>query len=162
MEIKERWQEIKAVFEAASLSSLHVSMATVNEAGEPHMAPIGSLILGENCDGYYLEEFPVRLSRDLDRKSPVSVLAVNSDLNFWMTSLTEGKFKSYPGFRLTGRSLGRRRATAEEVETWHQRVRFAEGLKGHDIMWKNMKTVRLLKFESCCPVLCGEMTAHLL
>lgn len=161
MTLKDKWQEIKAVFEAA-WSSMHVSVATVDTEGNPHVAPIGSLILRDDFTGYYFEEFPEQLPKNLDGSGRVAILAVNSDAKYWLESLSNGKFKSFPGMRLKGTSLGTREANSAEIAAWHARVKFAEGLKGHNILWKDMKTVRELTFDDFKPVLCGQMTADLL
>ena len=47
MQMKENWADIKKLFGQAFRSSFHYALATVNEDGEPHVTPIGSLIL---CD----------------------------------------------------------------------------------------------------------------
>ena len=161
MKLADRWREIRRVFESAGRSSLHFSVATVDPDGYPHITPIGSLILRDDCTGYYFEEFPIQLTENLDENKRIAVLAVNSDQTYWLEALTAGEFKTYPGMRLTGTASGRREATEDEMKTWQQRVGFAEGLKGHEILWKDMKIVRDIQFESYKPVLCGEMTARL-
>lgn len=161
MNLTNFWNDIKAQFEAAWQSSLHFSVATVDSNGNPHVTPIGSLILRDDCTGYYFEEFPVRLPENLKNSPRVAILALNSDLTFWMESLTDGTFKTYPGMRLMGKSIGSREATSEEIAAWQQKVSFAEGLKGHAILWKDMKMIREIQFDEFKPVYCGEMTAHL-
>lgn len=161
MNLMDNWKKIMEIFDAAGRSSLHVSVATVDAGGNPHIAPIGSLILGDDGTGYYFEEFPQQLPENLETNKRITVLAVNSDPAFWMEALSGGKFSTYPGMRLMGTASPIRVATPAEIDAWHQRVSFAEGLKGHDIMWKDMKMVRDVAFDSCKPVFCGEMTAHL-
>lgn len=161
MTIKDHWQEIRDVFEAAGQSSLHFAVATVDVDGYPYVTPIGSLILGDDCTGYYFESLPVQLKENLEKTGRVTVLAQNSDPTYWLESLSSGQFKTYPGMRLMGAALGVREATEEEIFAWQEKVRFAEGLKGHNILWKDMKTVRDIRFDDFKPVLCGEMTAHL-
>ena len=161
MSISDKWDTIKELFQTISQGSLHCAVATVDTDGNPHVSPIGSIILGDDCTGYYFEEFPVQLSKNLDESGRVALLAVNGEEKYWFESLSNGKFQSYPGIRLLGKSLGTRKATPAEIDAWHQRVQFAEGLKGHDILWKNMTTIRELKFDGYKPVFCGEMTAHL-
>jgi len=88
----------------------------------------------------------------------VCILAVNSNPAFWLKSLVEGKFETSPAVRLMG-TVGKKRAgTKEEITMWQDHVKPAQGTKGHDIMWKNMRMVRDIHFDSFEPVLCGEMT----
>ncbi len=162
MDLINQWPEIRQIFEDAGQSSFSYSIATVDANGYPHVTPIGSLILRDDRTGYYFEKFPVQLGANLDKNHRVAVLAINGDFqSFWLEALSAGKFKTFPGMRLMGKASARREATEEEIKSWQQRVSFAEGLKGHEILWKNMKTVRDIQFDSCRPVLCGEMTAHL-
>jgi hypothetical protein len=66
MEIEADWQTIKKLFRHSFTSSFHYAISTVTENGEPHVTPIGSLILGAPGHGFYFEEFPSRLPRNLD------------------------------------------------------------------------------------------------
>lgn len=161
MNLKKDWNKIRQVFDSAGQSSLHFSVASIDAQGYPHITPIGSLILRDDCTGYYFEELPALLPDNLNRSRHVAVLALNSDPSYWMTSLSSGKFETYPGVRLTGVALERREGSIEEINAWQQKVKFAEGLKGHDILWKNMRMVRDIEFTDVRPVECGEMTAHL-
>ena len=161
MEPIDKWSEIRQVFESANKSCLHVAMATVDSEGSPHVTPIGSLILRDNCSGFYFEEFPVQLSDNLRENNRVTVLALNSDLNYWLESLTNGKFDSFPGVRLMGTVSEIRDANQDEIDIWQEKVAFAKGLKGHKIMWSGMKRVRDITFDGFKPVYCGGMTSHL-
>ena len=161
MDLVQNWEEIRKVFDSARQSSLHFSLATVDSEGNPHVTPIGSLILRDDCTGFYFEEFPIGLPQNLGKNRKVAVLALNSDPTFWLESLSGGRFAAFPGMRLMGTVQEKREASKEEIEAWQQRVSFAKGLKGHDILWKNMKTVRDIEFDDFKPVLCGEMTDHL-
>ena len=102
MQITGDWKDIKSLFNRAFNSSFHYALATVNENGEPHVTPIGSLILREPGHGVYFEEFPRQLSRNLQHNKEVCVLAVNSSRWFWIKSLFSGRFASPPAIRLYG------------------------------------------------------------
>ena len=78
MELEENWDEVKDLFRASFRSSFHYAVATVTDKGEPHVTPIGSLILGEPCRGFYFEKFPRQLPENLAANRQVCVLAVNS------------------------------------------------------------------------------------
>ncbi len=161
MELKNNWAEIKQIFESASQSSLHFSVASVDKQGYPHITPIGSLILRDDYTGFYFEELPTQLPDNLKECRHVAVMALNSDQSYWTNALVSGKFETYPGIRLMGKALERREASDKEIDVWQQKVKFAHGLKGHDILWRNMKMVRDIEFTSVRPVECGQMTAHL-
>ena len=87
MRIDEHWTEIKQLFRQSFKSSFHYAIATVNENGEPHVTPIGSLILGKPGRGLYFEEFPKQLPRNFQTNKQVCVLVVNSSRWFWIKSL---------------------------------------------------------------------------
>lgn len=65
MDIKENWKDIKKLFSESFRSSFHYAIATVNAEGDPHVTPIGSLILMGPGRGYYFEEFPRQLPQNL-------------------------------------------------------------------------------------------------
>ena len=158
MQLKENWTDIKRLFGQAFRSSFHYALATVNENGEPHVTPIGSLILSDPGHGFYFEEFPQQLPRNLGKNKQVCVLAVNSSRWFWVKSLFGGRFASPPAMRLYGTVGEVREATENEIESWHRRVRSVRSSKGYSIMWENMKMVRDITFSRMEPVHMGEMT----
>ena len=161
MEIGKHWKTIQMLFQESRGSSTHYAIATVNEDGSPHVTPIASLFLREDKAGFYFDEFPVHMSRNLERDPRVCILAVNSNPQFWQKSLVAGKFETPPAVRPMGSVGKKREGTAEEIAMWHNHVKLARGTKGHDILWKNMRMVRDIQFDSFEPVLMGEMTQDL-
>ena len=133
----------------------------MNEDGYPHVTPIGALFLRDNKTGFYFDEFPIKMSNNLEHNQKVCILAVNSDPSFWQNSLVNGKFVSPPSVRLMGIIEAKREATEEEVAMWQKHVEFFRETKGYQIMWKNMRTVRDIQFDSFEPVLLGNMTRDL-
>ena len=160
MEIGKHWKTIQMVFEQ-SRSSMHCAVATVNADGSPHVTPIASLFLRKDKTGFYFDEFPVHMSRNLERDPRVCILAVNSNPQFWQKSLVAGKFETPPAVRLMGSVGKKREGTEEEIAMWQNHVKLARGTKGHDILWKNMRMVRDIQFDSFEPVSGGEMTQDL-
>ncbi len=158
MEIEADWQAIKKLFRHSFTSSFHYAISSVTEDGEPHVTPIGSLILGAPGYGFYFEEFPSQLPRNLEANQQVCVLAVNSSRWFWLRSLIRGKFEVPPGIRLSGKAGKTREATDEEVSLWQKRVRSVRFTKGHALMWRNMRTVRDIEFTRIEPIDIGRMT----
>jgi len=158
MEIDKYWETIQMAFQSSLGSSMHYAVATVNEDGSPHVTPIGTLFLRENRTGFYFDEFPVNMSKNLERNPRVCILAVNSNPTFWQKSLLAGKFETPPAVRLLGSVGKKREGTKEEIAMWQNHVKLAQGTKGYDLMWKNMRMVRDIYFDSFEPILMGEMT----
>lgn len=161
MDINKNWKIIKKTFEDSYKSSLHFALSTINEDGSPHITPIGALFLRDDMTGFFFDQFPVNMSKNLERDNRVCIMAVNSDPNYWGTALMEGKFQEPPAVRIMGTVGQRREATREEIEMWQKKVELAKSLKGYEILWKNMRHVRDIKINDFKPVLLGEMTAGL-
>jgi uncharacterized protein len=158
MEIGNHWGTIREVFEDGFKSCFNFAVASVGRDGMPHITPIGSLILKDDCSGFYCEDFPSRLPENLKHNPRVCIMAVNADKVFWGRALVEGKFPSPPGVRLYGTAGEAREGTREEIEMWQKKVSFARALKGYKIMWENMHVVRDITFDSFEPVGLREMT----
>ncbi|HQB28627.1 MAG TPA: pyridoxamine 5'-phosphate oxidase family protein [Paludibacter sp.] len=158
MEIGKHWEAIKEIFEEAYKSCSHFAVATVNEDGSPHVTPIGALILRDNQTGFYFEENPVKMPRNLKHNSRVCILAVNADKLFWGKALIEGKFITPPAVRLLGTAGPLRKATTEEIEMWQEKIAIVKGTKGYKLLWEKFGRVRDITFDSFEPVLAGEMT----
>ena len=161
MEIGDRWEMIRRVFDEAYKSCFHFAVASVNEDRSPHVTPIGGLFLREDGTGFFFEEFPSGLPHNLERDPRISVLAINADKIFWGKSLVEGKFATQPGARLSGAAGPLREATNEEIEMWQKKVGFLRATRGYKIMWEGMRRVRDIQFDSYEPIYLGEMTAGL-
>lgn len=158
MDIHDNWHEVKNVFRESFKSSFHCAIATVGENGEPHVTPIGSLILGRPGFGFYFEKFPKNLPRNLGVNSRVCVLAVNSARWFWLKSLIGGRFSNPPAVRLHGVAGELRKATEHETKLWQKRTMRVSFSKGHALMWRDMSMVREIQFTRVEPVHLGEMT----
>lgn len=161
MEHIDNWKEVKEVFRESFKSSFHYSIATVSENGEPHVSPIGSLILGRPGEGFYFEKFPSNLPRNLSNNNQVCVLAVNSGKWFWLKSLVAGKFSVPPAIRLYGEVGELREATEAELLLWQKRVKSVSFTKGHKLIWRDMSKVRDIRFTRVEPVKIGQMTRGL-
>jgi len=160
MDLITNWKEVKSLFKKSFKSSFHFAIATVNENGEPHVTPIGSLILGNPGRGFYFEKFTQHLPRNFGNNNQVCVLAVNSSRWFWLKSLIGGKFTSPPAVRLHGVVGDLREASDKEIALWQNRVKPVRFSKGHAIMWRSMSMVREIEFSRIEPVHIGEMTRH--
>ena len=160
MDIIENWSAVKGIFRDTFKTSFHYAIATVSEHGEPHVTPIGSLILGKPGKGFYFEEFTKNLPDNVKQNQQVCVLAVNSGRWFWLMSLIRGRFNLPPAVRLYGTAGTRREATTREIALWHRRVKSARFTRGHNLMWSQMKMVREIEFHKIMPVHMGEMTRN--
>lgn len=161
MEQFANWEDIKSLFKESFRSSFHFSIATVAENGEPHVTPIGSLILGKPGRAFYFERFPKGLPGNLLNNRHVCVLAVNSSRWFWLKSLVRGNFASPPAVRLHGIAGELREATDKEIALWQKRVKRVSFSRGHALMWRGMDRVRDIRFTRVEPVHIGQMTSDI-
>jgi hypothetical protein len=158
MELRENWQQIRVAFDASIRSSLHCAIASVGSDGYPHVTPIGFIFLRDDCSAFYFEEYAKKLPRNLAHNPRVCLLLVNSSRWFWLRSLYKGKFASLPGIRLSGIAGERRLASAAEKAAYQARVRSARGLRGYDLIWRDLRHVRDIRLESFEPVVYPQMT----
>ncbi len=160
MEIEQHWPAIKQLFKQAFASSMHCSIASVNADGEPHITPIGSVILGKPGKAIYFERFPKQLPLNLQGNNKICVLAVNSSRWYWLKSLLAGKFAQPPAIRLIGTAGKLRPASEQEIAIWQRRVKLLSRTKGHALMWKDMSAVRELEFTHAEPIQLGKTTSN--
>jgi len=161
MEIRNHWDEIRKIFEEAYKSCFHYAVATVNPDGSPHITPIGGLFLRDDKTGFYFEEFPSRLPRNLKQNPRICVMAINADKLFWGKALMDGKFPSPPGVRLLGKASAVREGTKQEIDLWQKKVGFTHSMKGYKLMWEGMHHVRDIQFDAFEPIELGAMMAGL-
>jgi hypothetical protein len=161
MEIVDNWERIRSHFSKSFGSSLHVSIASVDEDHQPTATPIGSLFLNTDQTGFYFEKYPTKLPGLSPANRKVCVLAVNSSRLFWLKSLLNAKFPGCPAIKLYGELGKRRKATEVELRALERRMRTTKMLKGHQYLWNNMEMVREITFTKAEKINLGEMTAHL-
>jgi hypothetical protein len=159
---QEKWDIIRRVVDKANASCSHVSVATVNADGSPHITPIGSLALHDGPTGYFFDELCTDSRKNLDRDPGVCILAVHAGMPFWIKSLVMGKFSTPPAIRLVGTVKPLREAAPEEIAAWYRHVAKARLTKGYESMWSRMHLVRDVHFDSFEAVNCGKMTSGLL
>jgi len=138
MDITDDWPLVKRLFRASINSSFHCAIASVKANGEPHVTPIGSLILDRPGHGYYFERFTRQMPENFAQHPEVCVLAVNSDRWYWLKSLLGGRFRTPPGVRLMGTVGEAREATAQEIARWQRHVRAVRFTRGHALLWRDM------------------------
>lgn len=76
------WDRGVAVLRQGMSTSLHCSIASVNEDGSPHVTPIGSLQITGLGTGMYFDVFNETLACNVDRDPRVSILVVDSSRSF--------------------------------------------------------------------------------
>jgi len=155
------WEEIRTLFKDAFKSSFYFSFATVDEKGNPHVTPIGSLFLRKDFNGFYLERFLSKLPKNLEKNQRVCISAANSSRGFWLKSLFKGKFTAFPAIRLYGRIGEKRQAKEEEIDLFRKRIKPLKWFKGYNLMWDDFKYTRDIQFDSYEPVFAGGMTKDL-
>ena len=162
MDIKSNWTKIKRHFTKAFQSSLHFSIASVDNENKPTVTPIGSLFLNDDGTGFYFEKYPTKLPRHAKLNKSVCVLAVNSGWLFWLKALFKSKFDKYPAVKLYGELGIKRVATPKEIQKLNRRMRMTKGLKGHEYLWVgDMTMVREIYFDKAEKINLGKMTQHL-
>jgi predicted pyridoxine 5'-phosphate oxidase superfamily flavin-nucleotide-binding protein len=157
-ELKNNWKQIVEHFEKSLQSSRFFTFATTNPDGSPHMAPYASLVLGNDCTGYYSDVFPNRMSRNLKRDPRICISAVDMGMGVWLKALFSGKFQTWPAVRLYGTVGTPRKATLEETERWRHRLKKYKWTKGYKLLWADIKPVRDIQFDRFEPIHLGPMT----
>ena len=161
MDIKTNWIEIKAHFNKSFRTNFYVSIASVDKDNNPTVTPIGSLFLNKNRTGFYFEKYPTKLPVNGQNNPIICVLAVNSNIWFWIKSLFIGKFKKYPAIKLYGRLGEKREATDIEIKRLNNRMKSTKGFKGNSYLWGKMEYVREITFTYAEKINLGEMTEKL-
>ena len=161
MDIKINWKKIRQHFSKSFRSNFYVSIASVDSGNNPTVTPIGSLFLKNNQTGFYFEKYPSKLPIHAEANNNICVLAVNSNMWFWIKSLFKGKFDRYPAIKLYGELGQRREATEIEIRRLNKRMRTTKGMKGNKYLWREMKFVREITFTKAEKINLGEMTEDL-
>ena len=123
MDIHDDWPAIRRIFGNSFSSSLHYAVSTVSEHGEPHVTPIGSLILGAPGHGVYFEEFPSRLPDNLERHPRLCVLAVNS--GSWYGSASRSDRRGDRSLAETGQAGSLHERPQADVAKHARRARYS-------------------------------------
>ena len=159
IDLKQHWKEIRAHFNKSVRSSLHVSIASVNKEGGPTVTPIGSLFLNKDQKGFYFERYTSSLPLNGKHNKNICVLAVNSNLWFWIKSLLKSKFKKQPAIKLYCVLGNKREATEIELSRLKKRTKFFRiSKKGYNELWGDMKHIREITFTKVEMMKLGNMT----
>jgi predicted pyridoxine 5'-phosphate oxidase superfamily flavin-nucleotide-binding protein len=158
MTIISSWKNILNVTHQAKKQNRYFSIATVDAKGNPHITPIGHVFFRDDCTAYYFDAYSKKMPENFKSNKRVCVMAVNSGTRFWLTSLFDGKFKSAPAVRLFGEVGEVRVAKPEELQELASSIKATKYLKGHQLLWSNLKYVRDIRFDdfsyAAYPVMC--------
>ena len=160
-DLKAEWPRIVRHFEESIFTSRFYTFATVNPDGSAHATPIASLVLNDDCSGYFSDVFQGKMQQNIKSDQRVCVLAVRMGLWFWLKALIRGRYEDWPGIRLYGSMGEQRKARPGEIDRWRRRVNKFKGLKGYTLLWKHVDRVRDIRFTHCEPIRMGAMTGHL-
>lgn len=152
MDIAKSWNTIKEIFAQAQASSMHCSIASVNEHGQPHITPIGTVFLRDDQTGYFFDSYTKQLAENVKSNSKICVMAVNASKGFWLKSMFVGKFSTIPAVRLYGEIGELRSATEEEIAAVQKRIKPLKWTKGSQLIWSNFTHVRDIKFTEARPI----------
>ena len=162
VEIDDRnWERIRKLFKDTFRSSFYYSFATVDESGNPHVSPIGSLILRPDRTGYFFEHFPRMMPVNLEHNNKVCAMAVNMKKWPFLKFMLSGKVSEPIAVRIMGTVGEKRQSTPEEIDAFLSRVRIFRFFKGHRMLWSKLRYVRDIKFDSFEPVGFGALTKDL-
>ena len=165
MEISsEQWRRIRSFFGSSShvMASMkrsvpYCAVSTLNDDGSPRIAPISSLLLGENKQGFYFEEFISATAKNLERDQRVCVLILNNSMWFWMKTIIFGRLAGPPAVRLFGIVGQKREAQPYEIAALRRSIKPFKIFKGYRYLWGAITHGREIHFHSFEPVHCGPM-----
>lgn len=157
-QLMRHWPQIRRTFYEGLRSNLHIAVATVDRDGNPHVTPIGSLLLQREPSGFFFDIFSKKMLTNLETNQTVCIMAVASRKRMWLSALLRGRFKRPPGVRLYGRMGERRPSTPEEVARGKRLLPKTGWTKGHKLLWNDLSHVRDIHFHDWAPVQLGEMT----
>ncbi|MGE5380602.1 MAG: pyridoxamine 5'-phosphate oxidase family protein [Methylocystaceae bacterium] len=155
---EDKWKAIVRYHEAEKKISM---IGSVNSAGQPNVTPIGSLILRDDCTGYYFDLFTKGLSDNLDHNDQVCVLLAETGTWFWFKSLWADECKKPSGMKLIGTAGSKRRASNEEIELVRNQTKFLKLLKGYHTIFGDLSYVRDITFTDYFMINTGKMTCNL-
>lgn len=161
MILEKDWKNIQRIFKLAQKASIHASIATVDQYGQPNITPIGTVFLNDNQTAYFFDTFTERLGENLNQNSKACIQSVNSGKLFWLISLIQGNFSDYPGVRLYVEIGDLRPATEQEKLAVEQRVKPLQWTKGSQLIWSEFTQVRNVKINTFRWVKYPKMMEHL-
>lgn len=152
---EDKWKEIIRYYGGWKQTSM---IASVDKMGQPNVTPIGSLLLKEDCSGFYFDLLTKGLSDNLDENDKVCVLYVETGTLYWFKSLCTNQNSKPAGIKLIGTAGNRRRASAQEIELLQNHTKLIKRLPGYNTIFGNLSYVRDIKFTDYFMINTGKMT----
>ncbi len=149
-------KKIKPLFAQA----MFCSIATVNEKGQPHVSPIGSVVLLNRNKGFYFEKFTKNIPNNIKTTQYATIMSVNDGKWFWLKSLFKGQFKKPPAIRVLVKLGELRKETEQEGQIFKRKVKLFKRTKGYQMLWKDMSHIREFEILEYKPVFIGQMTRN--
>jgi predicted pyridoxine 5'-phosphate oxidase superfamily flavin-nucleotide-binding protein len=149
-------EKVKPLFSQA----VFCSVATVDDAGQPHVSPIGSVVLKDKASGWFFQKFTKSIPKNAQNCEYATIMAVNDGKWFWLKSLLKGGFKQPPAMRIKVKLGALRDATEAESAKFQRRVKPFKWTRGYAQMWQHMAQVREFEILEYKPVFIGKMTAE--
>jgi len=153
-----KWKEIVGYYEELKQTSM---IGSVNSTGQPNITPIGTLLLRDDCSGFYFDLFTKELSDNLDQNNNVCILLVQTGKLFWFKSLLADKCKTPSGIKLIGSAGSKRKASEEEIELLRNKIKYLKALKGYNTIFGDLSYVRDINFTDYFIINTGKMTCKL-
>lgn len=147
-------EKVKPLFSGA----VFCSVATVSDAGIPHVSPIGSVVLTDETKGWFFQKFTKSIPKNTEQCEYATIMAVNDGKWFWLKSVLKGQFKKPPAMRVLVKLGQLRPATEKEAEKFQRRVGIFKRTKGYAMMWQQMAQIREFEILEYKPVFIGKMT----
>jgi hypothetical protein len=116
-------------------SQPYCSIATVNQNGQPHNTPIGSVFLENESKGYYLEMYTRSIAANAKENNKACIMVVNASIWYWLKSLFKGKFVSPLGARIYVELKEKRIGTDLEKNRFLKKVKPLKFTKGYKKLW---------------------------
>jgi hypothetical protein len=148
LDIVTDWKEICNYVDRATKAGIYVGIASVDAAGEPSITPIGSLVLNDDCTGFFLEKFPRRIGKNAEKNTHFCILAENLGKLFLFKAVLTGKFK-YLGIKLYGNFGEKTPATEREIALIKKKLPFSKLKRFSHLLFDGTPMIRRLQFTHC-------------
>ncbi|WP_421845264.1 pyridoxamine 5'-phosphate oxidase family protein [Mycobacterium sp.] len=91
------WTTIQQIVVRAKQSPRHCAIASVGSDRAPHISPAGTVFLRDNRTGFYFDQYPSALARNIEVDSRVCLMAVDTGRLLWPRSTRACVVCSRPG-----------------------------------------------------------------
>jgi Protein of unknown function (DUF2867)/Pyridoxamine 5'-phosphate oxidase len=152
--LQEAWPLIQRLFRQPA----DFAVASTGPDGQPHITPIGSILLNADQTGMFVEKFTTSLPRNLAHNDRICVYAGNDSWTTFALAMLRGHTNTPMGVRLYGRVGPRRPLSNDERSRFLRKVRLMRWTRGHDRLWGDLTHARDVTFDNYEPVLAGSFT----